>query len=409
MTMISTNEKKPLTDPRIRSLKEPGTYSEGTVGGLFLIITPKGSKRWRLRCWVNGKEVVVGLGDFEQVGLKDAKKAAEDAKAQASRGTRPISPKRAGVAAQRAKDSLTFDVVAKEYVKWQSKKDDWAAKTLDSHRYALDANILPIMGTVAVADVQVTHIKDMIEGLRGKRAAARYALGVVKRILNFAVVSQYVKANVAADCGPLLQKPKKGEPAKKHHPAIKEAGELASFLRRLDAYPGNESAIYGLKLLVMLPARASELSSMRWEDIDLEAGRWTFMMSKVSRKHMVPLPRQAVAILEELLERRTGKCEYVLPSPLDATRPIQADALRLALVRRLGYRVGEVSAHGFRATFQTLARKPLGVDTEVLELALGHNTTAAYDGAYDRNEFIEERVEAAQRYANYLDELRNGL
>ena len=235
-------------------------------------------------------------------------------------------------------------------------------------------------------------------------------------MLDFAKVSRYVKENIAVGSETLLPKKKKGERSQGHHAAITDADAFAEYLRKLNAYDSRTSSIYGLKLLAMLPVRPSELAAMKWSELEFEyavpnrpdldgMGRWVFTMSKVNREHIVPLPRQAVALLRELLARRAGHAEYVLPGRY-ADRHVNPESFRLTLVNQLGYDVGTVTPHGFRATFQTLARKELKVGIEVLELSLGHETSAAFRGAYDRNDFLEERFEVAGRWADKLDEWR---
>jgi integrase len=407
--------KKSLTDATVRNLKAPGAYSAGTPRGLFLVVTPSGTKSWRLRYWVDGKEFVHTLGHFPTLTLAEARQVADKEKDQIKLGLHPKERRQAEAAAKKAEQALTFEGVAKEFIEHTKTIDGWAESTDKGHRYALKA-INGIMGSVPVSKVDVDHIKRVITHYQGKKTAQRFAFGVIKRVLGFAKVSRYVKENIAIGSEGLLPKKKKGERSQGHHAAITEADALAEYLRKMYAFDSRTSSFYGLKLLTMLPVRPSELATMKWSDLELEyavperpdldgMGRWVFEMSKVSREHIVPLPRQAVALLRELLARRAGHAEYVLPGRYAGSN-INPESFRLALVDQLGYAVGSVTPHGFRATFQTLARKHLKVGIEVLELSLGHETSAAFRGAYDRNDFLEERFETAKRWADKLDEWR---
>ena len=410
-----TSQAKALTDATVRNLKAPGAYSAGTVRGLFLVVTPTGTKAWRLRYWVDKKEFVHTLGHYPSTSLDDARTEARKAKALVKLGTHPKDEKRAEAAAKKAEQALTFEGVSKEFIEHMKAKDDWADSTDKGHRYALKA-INGVMGSVPVSKVDVDHIKAVIAHYQSKKTAQRFAFSVIKRVLDFAKVSKYVAVNNAIGSEALLPKKKKGERSQGHHAAITDADTLAEYLRKLYAFDSRTSSFYGLKLLTMLPVRPSELATMKWSEIELEyavparpdldgMGRWVFEMSKVSREHIVPLPRQAVALLRELLARRAGHAEYVLPGRYAGSN-INPESFRLALIEQLGYAVGSVTPHGFRATFQTLARKHLKVGIEVLELSLGHETSAAFRGAYDRNDFLEERFETAQRWADNLDEWR---
>jgi integrase len=162
-----------------------------------------------------------------------------------------------------------------------------------------------------------------------------------------------------------------------------------------------------MRLQTMLPVRPGELATVRWDDLDLDAGWWVYVMPKVDKQHHVPLPRQAVAILRELQQRRMGQAEYVLPSRLDPDKPMHPESMRLLLTKQLKYDVGTVTCHGFRATWRTCGKKYLKIDPDVLELAMGHETKDPLGRAYNRDDLLPERVEAAQLYADWLDDLRN--
>lgn len=412
--------KKTLTDADVRNLKKPGAYAGGVERGLFLIVTPNGTKSWRLRYWIDKKEYVHTLGRYElgsheHMGVSEARVAAKQAKSSAKQGIHPKDIRQAEEAAKKAELARTFEGVAKEFVDHTKVVDEWAESTIKGHTYTLKA-INEEWGTVPVSEVDVERIKAIIAHYQGKRTAQRFAFSVIKRVLTFAKVSRYVKENIAVGSEGLLPKKKKGERSQGHHAALTEVNALAEYLRKLYAYDSRTSSIYGLKLLSMLPVRPSELATMKWADLELEyavperpdldgMGRWVFTMSKVDREHTVPIPRQAVALLRELLARRAGHAEYVLPGRY-ADSHVNPESFRLTLVNQLEYDVGTVTPHGFRATFQTLARKELKVGIEVLELSLGHETSAAFRGAYDRNDFLEERFETAKRWADKLDEWR---
>lgn len=410
--------KKSLTDAAVRNLKAPGTYSAGTPRGLFLVVTPGGTKSWRLRYWVDGKEFVHTLGHFPTLTLAGARADATKAKEQIKLGFHPKEQKQAEKAARKAERARTFEGVAEEFVEHAKTVDEWAESTIKGHRYALKA-INVIMGPVPVSKVDVDHIKEVIAHYQGKRTAQRFAFGVIKRVLGFAKTSRYMSENVAVGCEGLLpKKKKKGERSHRNHPAITDADALGEYLRKLYAFDSRTSSIYGLKLLTMLPVRPSELATMEWSPtLELEyavpkrpdlggMGRWVFTMSKVNREHIVPLPRQAVALLRELLARRAGHAEYVLPGRY-ADSHVNPESFRLALVDQLNYEVGTVTPHGFRATWRTLGQKPMRISESVLELCLGHETKDPLGHAYDRNDLLEERFEAAQQWADWLDELRS--
>ncbi|WP_167665921.1 tyrosine-type recombinase/integrase [Pseudomonas putida] len=412
---------KPLTDSRVRNLTAPGTYPDGTVRGLYLIVSGAGTKSWRLRYWVDGTEHVHTLGRYyiaktgmplpqDHMGLVEARAAAEAAKAGARAGNHPRDRKKAQQVARKADRELTFRVVAAEFVEHNMTANDWSASTEKGHRYALDA-INEIMGGVPVKQIGVEHIKAVLKPYQESKpkrpTAERFAFGVLKRVLAFAKTSKYIGENVAIGSEGLLSKRKKGEPrSQSNHAAILDPVELGVFLRKLEAHPLHSPSWYGMRLQTMLPARPSELASMKWSELDTDSGWWVYVMPKVDKQHRVPLPRQAVAILRELQQRRMGQAEYVLPSRLNPDQPMHPESMRLLLTEQLGYGVGTVTPHGFRATWRTLGKKHLKIDPDVLELAMGHETKDPLGRAYNRDDMLPERAEAAQMYADWLDSLR---
>ncbi|PYC18752.1 hypothetical protein DMX02_18000 [Pseudomonas jessenii] len=409
-----TTIKKPLTDVAVRNLKAPadvGAHAAGGDGcrGLFLVITTAGTKTWRLRYWVDKKEFVYSLGHYPSTTLDEARRTARAAKDLVKLGIHPKEQRQAEKAAKKAELARTFEGVAEEFIQHMKSKDDWAASTESGFRISLNASINQLMGSVPVSDVDVSHIKAVLSQprLRGKRTAQTIALSVIRRVLGFAKVSKYVAVNNALDLEELLPKRKKGEPRFKHHAALQTEEELQTFLTKLDAIKDHTSSLYGLRLLTLLPVRPSELAKMRWVDLETSSGFWIYTMPKVNRQHVVPLPKQARDILEELRARRMGQCEFVLPGRLGADRHVNPESFRLALLNQLGYEVGTVTPHGFRATFRSLARKHLRIDTTVLELAIGHLMPGQLGDTYDRDDYLDERIEAANRWANYLDELRS--
>lgn len=413
----SAATKKSLTDSTVRSAK-PGAHPDGTVRGLSLIVTESGTRSWRLRYWVDGKESVHTLGRFyilkegaplpaDHLGLHEARSKAVEVKSGARDGIHPKAAKQAQAAARRAEQAQTFRAVAAEFVAHNLSVNEWSASTEKGHRYALEA-INTVMGDVPVKQVGTEHIKAVIARYQGKRTAQRFAFGVVRRVLDFAKVSRYVEHNVADGCEALLPKRKKGEPrAKTHHAAILDPVELGDFLLKLEAHPLHSPSWYGMHLLTMIPSRPSEVASMKWADLDLDTGWWIYTMPKVDKLHRVPLPRQAVAILRELRERRMGQAEYVLPSRLAPDEAMHPESMRLLLTKQMKYSVGTVTPHGFRATWRTLGKRHLKIDPDVLELAMGHETKDPLGGAYDRDDLMPERIEAMQLYADWLDQLRD--
>ncbi|UVJ42860.1 integrase arm-type DNA-binding domain-containing protein [Pseudomonas sp. LS1212] len=400
---------KRLNDLAIRSFKnakgEPlGKQADGTVAGLYLLHGKNGSRLWRMKFFLDKRECVLSLGSFPETSLAEVRDAARDARKLIAKGVHPLEARKAGIAAQRATEACTFAAVADEFIQHKV-KSGLAAKTLAGYRGALKNHIVGVIGRLPVAEIKLSDVKRVIDQEGTTPVMARYALGVVKMVLDFAELNEYVERNAAAGRRGLL--PKHEKTSRK---AITDPTALGDFLVRLDGYtPPTASVASALRLLALLPVRPMEMVAMRWEHLDLDRAEWSFVISKTGKDHIVALPSQALALLRSVRAQRLAGKEgrgWVFPSPMHAARHISRDSLLAGLVNGLGYQRGTISAHGLRSTFRTIAHEQLGIDPVVLELMLSHKMPGALSDTYARAQLLDQRREAAQRYANYLDELR---
>ncbi|KGK24269.1 tyrosine-type recombinase/integrase [Pseudomonas plecoglossicida] len=398
-----------LTTLQIDALKKPGKHRVGGegCGYLYLEISKAGGKVFRLKYRLDGKENRYTIGAYPQVGVREAREEARRAWALIEQGQHPIAAKHAAKeearqAAVLAQENV-FRVIAERYL---NKKTTLAASTLAQYQRALENHVYPVLGDMPVADIKVSHVDAIIQRLEGKPTMARYALGVTKAVLGYAEVLELVSRNVARGKGDLLP-----DHATKSHTAFTkptEYAQLGDLLRRLDAYDGPVGN--ALRLLARVACRPGEIVAMHWRDVNLDKGEWRYIITKTKgeggkpKLQFVPLSRQSVAILRPLYEASEGR-GYVFPSPGNAAGHIQADSLLVAMVNGLGYKRGTISAHGFRASFETIAYEQLGVDKVTLELMLGHKMPGVLGDTYLRAELEGQRRDAAQRYSDFLDEL----
>ncbi|MCY1529460.1 Prophage integrase IntA [compost metagenome] len=180
----------------------------------------------------------------------------------------------------------------------------------------------------------------------------------------------------------------------------------------MDTYPEHNGPVIKRALLLnaYLPARPGELIAMRWADIDLKRAEWRYTQSKVDEPHVMHLPRQVVALLREW-KLQAGKGEWVFPSPKVEGKHIAKCTLPWARASADMYGArGVVSGHGWRAAFRTVARETLKCEPAILELAIGHGvdkaSTSGLGRAYSREQMMDDRRQALQRWADWLDSLR---
>jgi integrase len=198
-------------------------------------------------------------------------------------------------------------------------------------------------------------------------------------------------------------------------PAITDPKRFGELLRAMDGYAGTHVVRAALRLAPMLLLRPGELRHAKWSEMDLDAALWTIPAVRMKRQlegklngppHLVPLPRQAVAVLRELHEE-TGNGPLVFRGERHHDRPMSDNTVNAAL-RAIGFSADEVTGHGFRATARTMLDEQLGFDPDVIEAQLAHSVKDSLGRAYNRTEFVEWRREMMQTWADYLDQLRRG-
>ncbi|WP_130904886.1 site-specific integrase [Pseudomonas sp. Sample_22] len=404
--------RRKLTDTFVRAVDQSGKYADGEVPGLFLQVrtslkTAKPpSKYWRLKYRLHGKENLFAVGRYPDIGLKEARDIARAARRDVANHIAPLQTKTAKIAAQRLSEMRTFRFVAEQWLEFKSAQ--LVSKSLSGFRGALDNHIFPSIGHRPVSEVKLEHITPIITELRRKRTMAMAARvrTIIRAVLGFAEGRGWVERNVALS---------NTEELKIRHmvvsnPAIERPADLGRFLLRLDDCCDG-IVTTAMRLLVLLPVRPGELANMRWEDVDLVGADWRYVVSKTKHlnraKHIVPLPEQALALLRGQRESSVVDEEgygWVFGSPVHPGNPINPTSM-LKSFQRI-WPEYKITAHGFRATFRTIAHEHLDIDPIVLELSLSHRMPGALGAVYARAQLLRQRREAAQQWADYLDRLR---
>lgn len=364
--------------------------------GLYLEIRPSGSRLWMLKYRVAGREKRISLGPYPEVSLRQAREARDDARRLLREGVDPSEHRRRERAGP---GGPTFSAIAEEW--WERWKLGKAASTIAKTRQSLDNDILPALGRRPISEIQPADIVPVLRAVERRGAIdtahrVRHRIGMIFR---YGVALGACQRDVAADLSEVLA-PK----PRSHFAACTKPAPFAELLRAIDGYRGDAATGLALRLAPLVVVRPGELRRMEWDEVDLERATWEIPGAKMKRgrDHIVPLSRQAVEILREAqLLRRS---QWVFPSLRSPDRPISDNTLPAAL-RRLGYATDEVTVHGFRASFRTMGREILGFRVDLLEHQLAHEVRHL-GGAYDRTEFLSERREMMQRWADWLDEIK---
>jgi integrase len=395
----------PLTDTAIRNIKpkdRPFKLADGN--GLYLFVTPTGSRLWRLKYRFGGHERVLSIGAYPAVTIKMARDVREKAKSMLATGIDPSQAKQASKLKEKEATLHSFQAIAMEYI---------AKLTRELRAKGTMVRLERLLGLAfdAIGHRPIREISaaDVLEVLRKVEARGRHE--TAKRLRStIGAVFRYAIATARCDNDPTFAlKGALTRPTAKSRPAITEKKALGAVLRAIDGFDGQSTTCVALKLLVLLAPRPGELRHAHWSEFDLDAATWTIPASrmKMRREHRVPLPRQTISLLREL-HSLTGNGELVFPSIRSNSRPMSENTLNAAL-RRMGYAKDEVVAHGFRATFSTFANESGKWNPDAIEAALAHVENNSVRRAYNRAQFWDERVEMAQWWADLLDELRAGV
>lgn len=391
----------PLTDTAVRNAKPDTskTLQLKDERGLYLEIPPKGSKRWRLRYWIKGKENRLSLGLYPEISLKEARELRDEARKLIAKGIDP-SAIRKGVAAEKQATGETFQIIAEE---WHEKfRHTWADNTAKTVIERLQKDIFPYIGARPIREITPPELLAVIRRIesRGAVETARRDLQKCGEIFRYALATGRAERDIAADLRGAI-----APPAKRHFASIHEPKIIGELLRAIDGYQGSPVTRCALQLAPLTFVRPGELRHAEWSEIDLEAGEWRIPAArmKMREKHIVPLSQQALDVLQEL-HPLTGGGNYVFPGARSASRPMSENAV-LAALRRMGYDKGEMTGHGFRSMASTILHEQ-GWLSDVVERQLAHGDRNKVRASYNFAQHLDKRREMMQAWANYLDTLR---
>lgn len=401
-----TERALPLTDTRIRQLKSgPKAFKVADGGGLFLLVTANGSKLWRLKYRVDGREKVLAFGAYPEISLARARERRQEAKALLADGVDPMAKVQADRDAVAALNEHTFALIAAELVE-KLRKEAKADTTLQKKQWLIDmAN--RDFGNVPIREVKPAAI---LETLKKVEALGNYE--TAKRLRStIGQVFRYAVATARADNDPTYAL--RGAliaPKVSHMAAATSRKGFAAIVRAVWAYDsGSPATRAALKLMALLYTRPGELRLALWEEFDLEKAIWTLPANrtKMRREHVKPLSSLAVQILRDL-RRETGSNYRVFPSAIARDKPISENTMNQAL-RRMGFEADQHTSHGFRASASSLLNESGLWNEDAIEAELSHVGADQVRRAYHRALYWDERVRMADWWANQILAMRGAL
>ena len=393
-----------LTDTAIRLAKAGESDRKlADEKGLYLLVTTTGSKLWRLKYRMGGKEKKLALGSYPEVGLRDARLKRDEARKVAQAGSDPALAKREARISQRLASANTFAAIAEEYIEKlvaEGRADVTVAKT----RWLL-GKLSPSLGTRPVAEIAPHELLAVLRKSEraGQRETARRLRSFSSRVFRYAVATARASSDPAQPLqGALVS------PIAKHHAAIVDPIAFGGLLRAIEAYSGQPITTLAMRFTANVFQRPGEVRQAEWNEIDFEAAIWTIPAARMKQRQpqQVPLSRQALGILREAAAL-SGNGRYVFPKLGSPLKPMSENAINGAL-RRMGFAANVMTAHGFRSTASSLLNESGKWSPDAIERALSHADANKVRAAYHRGAHWPERVEMAQWWSDHLETLRDG-
>jgi integrase len=402
-----------LTALKVEKARRPGMYADG--GGLYLRITPEGTKNWVFRFMLNGRPRWMGIGPVALFGLQEARGKALDARRLRHAGVDPIDTRKAARAQERleAAKAITFKQCAAAYV--QAHRAGWRnAKHAAQWDATLATYAEPIIGTLPVQAVDTGLVMKVLEQevrdadeppaplWTARPETASRLRGRMEAILDWAKVRGYRDGENPARWRGHLDKllPARAKVRKVEHHAALPYADLPGFLAALRQQDGTSAR--ALEFAILTAARTGEAIGDTWDEINWKDQVWTIAGArmKAGNEHRVPLCDRALAILRELKPATgaaSGGKEFVFAGG-KAGRPLSNMAF-LMLLRRMGR--GDLTAHGFRSSFRDWAAERTNFPSEVAEMALAHVVGSKVEAAYRRGDLFEKRRRLMDDWAEF--------
>jgi integrase len=405
---------KPLTDTGIRGAKPSAKASKlRDGGGLYLLVNTDGSRWWRFdyRRPITSTRNTLSLGTYPEVGLSAAREKRAEVRRKLAAGIDPGEQRKAVKAAGVERAANSFETIAREWL--GVKAHSWTESHRSKQQSRLENHAFPWIGNRPIAELGIADIRPLLKRCvdSDHHEQAHRVMAAISNVFKFAIATERAERNPAADLGAALPARRK-----RHFPTLTDPVEIGALLRAIDGYQGSRVTAAALRLAPLTFVRPGELRGARWAEVDLErpdGARWTIPASRrklrkaekedpSTQPHVVPLSKQAVAVLREL-RPLTGRCDLVFPGVRDSKRSMSENTVNAAL-RNLGYTGDVIVGHGFRHMASTLLNE-LGFNPDAIERQLAHKAQGVR-AVYNLAKHLPERRRMMQAWADHLDELR---
>jgi integrase len=385
-----------LSDAKVRNAKpqtKPYKITDGE--GMFLLVTPTGSKYWRLKYHFAGREKLLALGVYPEVSLGDARERRLQARKTIAAGNDPGEVKKQAKRLTVLKTENSFEVIAREW--FEQRKHEWKPSSARTTLKRLERHVFPKLGRRPIANITAPEVLAVLRVVESSGAldTAQRVMQMCGQVFMYAIATGRVERNPVPDLRGALK-----TPVTKHHAYLK-AADLPEFLQKLEAYDGALQTKLALRFLLLTYVRTIELRGAEWPEIDFAKAEWRIPAERMKMKelHIVPLSRQAVAVLREL-QKHTGNRQYIFPNQHNPVSFMSENTMLYALYR-MGYH-SRTTGHGFRSTASTILNEN-GFMPDVIERQLAHCERNKVRAAYNHAQYLPQRRKMMQWWADYLD------
>jgi len=376
---------------------KPYKISDGE--GLYLEVTPKGTKHWRLKYRLHGKEKRISIGAYPGVSIAEARKAKEEIKKEIRIGVDPVFKRLQAAQTHALNQRLDFKSMAME---WYEKQIPlWTPKHAEIIKHRFEKYVFPSLGNFPLADIKPMLMLSCLQKIeRTAPDLSRRMKAACSHVFKYAIATGRAESDPTYGLEAALKKFKRG-----HYASI-SVDEFPEFLACLNNYERRVSrqTFLALKLLLLTFVRTCELVEARWEEINFEKAMWVIPAErmKMNLPHIVPLSQQSLAIFQELKELNPNR-EFIFPGYYNPRKHMNKNTMLVA-IKRMGYN-GKMTGHGFRSLALGILKEKLSYSHDIADRQLAHVPKSSVDRAYDRALFLPQRIKMMQEYADYIDKV----
>jgi len=367
--------------------------------GLYLLVSPKGTKLWRMRYRFGGKEKTLCLGKLPEMSLSDARIETAKAKDEIEDGIDPSIEKRLNKLKKDFLNEGTFKAVLEQWIR--DRGEIWSPKYRKTIKQRAEKNLLPFLGDKPITDIKPVELLAVIRKIeaRGALDIASRTLCMSGQIFRYAVATGQVERDIAQDLRGALKTHKVT-----NNPTLEE-NEIPEFFRRLANYNGHVLTKLALEFIFLTMVRTKELRGALWSEIDWEKKLWRVPAErmKMSKPHVTPLSERALEILQEIRGMRQSD-KYIFPD-LFHYGNIMGEHIMLCALYRMGYK-GKLTVHGFRGTASTILNEN-GFNSDWIEKQLAHCPSNSVRADYNHAQYIPQRQKMMDWWAEYLCRQKN--